>query len=110
MEALADASECRRDYDVTPAAQLRGVAITPAPMPCPMYKDKVGHHILRIDPRYFWPSVLLLASVTSTSAKPGPSPAPHHGLGKRETWVVRPRFSPPRSLHAVHGQRLDPST
>src|SRR6266481_1269364 len=69
MEALADASECRRDHDVTPAAQLiRGVAITPAPMPCSMYKDKVGHHILRIAPRYFWTSVLLLASVTSMSA------------------------------------------
>src|SRR5215471_17270993 len=41
MGALADASERRRDHDVTPAAQLIcGVAITPAPMPCSMYKDK----------------------------------------------------------------------
>ncbi len=31
MEALADASECRRDYYVTPRAQLiRGVPIAPA--------------------------------------------------------------------------------
>src|SRR5258708_2514123 len=90
MEALADASECRLDHDVTPAAQLiRGVAITPAPMPCSMYKDKVGHHILRIDPRYFWISVLLLVAVTSTSAKPGTSPracpASDRALGNRET-------------------------
>src|SRR5215831_7704007 len=85
MEALADASERWRDHDVTPAAQLiRGVPITPAPMPCSMYKDKVGHHILRIAPRYFWTSLLLLASVTSTPAKPGTSPASHRGLGKRD--------------------------
>src|SRR6266481_3160097 len=75
MEALADASECRRDHDVTPAAQLiRGVAITPAPMPCSMYKDKVGHHILPIASKYFWTIVLLLAAVMSTSTKPGTSP------------------------------------
>src|SRR5215471_18162695 len=111
MGALADAGERRRDHYVTPVAQLIcGVAITPAPIPRSMCKDKVRHHILRIAPRYFWASVLRLASVTSTSAKPGTSPAPHRGLGERETSLVRPSFSSRRSSRVVHGQRLDPST
>jgi hypothetical protein len=49
MGALADASECRRDRYVTPAAQLiRRVPIAPASVPCSMHEDKVGHHNLRI--------------------------------------------------------------